>query len=411
MTERPLYSENRLKSLVFGIYSMSSSIQIAPPSLAPPVLFLGASDSSLYCHRSRISAIVARMEEGLELLSDSLLLQPGVRDFLAGLPANSVDLTHLSTPRLLRWLIQSIQLISPHQGEELNRFCLSSLLEEEISVTTLNVWGVPLLLGGRCRERYRHIGRKLNARAADIVCLQEMWDRATRDIIEQAGYRSCFGEETMHGIPGGSGLCTLTNWDVVESQLLESAIRRGLERTVRKGALFTRLRSPSGDLIDVYNVHLASASAASPEDSVREARDLQITELRDWIEARRIYGSRVLIVGDFNVDASSSQYLRLAELGVDTFDASRRGSGDCPRSNTGFTFDPTINPWANSWISSPTRQPERLDYVLLDDRRRERDGSDRSEILSSVVFNQQTDQGYFLSDHFGVETIFRRYEL
>jgi hypothetical protein len=184
MTERPLYSENRLKSLVFGIYSMSSSTQIAPPSLAPPVLFLGASDSSLYRHRSRISAIVARMEEGLELLSDSLLLQPGVRDFLAGLPANSVDLTHLSTPRLLRWLIQSIQLISAHLGEELNRFCLSSLLEEEISVTTLNVWGVPLLLGGRCRERYRHIGRKLNARAADIVCLQEMWDRATRDIID-----------------------------------------------------------------------------------------------------------------------------------------------------------------------------------------------------------------------------------
>lgn len=389
---------------------MSSSMQSASP-LVSPLLFQSASEPSLFSDRYRISAIVSRISEALELLSDSLFLHSGVRELLLALAIDPPHLVHLSTPRLLSGLIQTIRLISPHLRDELNRFCLSSLLEEEIAVITLNVWGMPLLLGGRCRERYRHIGKKLHTHAADIVCLQEMWDRATRDIVERAGYRRCLGEDTMHGIPGGSGLCILTNLEVVESQLLESTIRRGFERAVKKGALFSRLRSPDGGIIDVYNVHLASASAASLEDSVRETRDLQLSELREWIQMRRMNNSRILVVGDFNVDAQSPQYLRLSELGVDTFDASRSSAGHCPQSNAGFTFDPTINPWADSWISSPTRKPERLDYVLLDDRIRGRDDSVRSEIVSSVVFNQQADQGYFLSDHFGVETILRRYEL
>lgn len=284
--------------------------------------------------------------------------------------------------------------------------CLTALLDQMVRITTFNVWGMPFFLGGRCRQRYAHIGQKLAEQSSEIVCLQEMWEPATKEIALRARYKHSIGEDTMHGIPGGSGLCILTNFEVIESELLPSSHQWGLERAVKKGALFARLRSPNGAVLEVFNVHLVSASAAAPEDAARAIRERQLVELESWIEHRHTSGALTIVAGDFNVNDTSPQYTKLTSLGEDTFDSYRSASFTVKAPVRGFTFDPTVNPWANSWLSSPSREPERLDYILL------RSGADHgAEVESSIVFNEPGDSGFFLSDHFGVKTTVRTYQL
>jgi endonuclease/exonuclease/phosphatase family metal-dependent hydrolase len=296
--------------------------------------------------------------------------------------------------------------MAPEEREEIHAYCLHALIDYEIKVVTLNVWGMPYLLGGRRSERFAHIGTEIARLGAQVVCLQEMWDRATQAVLDKSRLRNQLGVEFMHGIPGGSGLCILTDLEVQEWELLESRATRGFERLVRKGALYARLRQPDGRFLDVYNVHLVSSSALMTEHSVEGVRDRQVSELQDWIEQRRKPGVSILVMGDLNISDASPQYQRLQALGDDTFTLCHGEGFRKSAATRGYTFDPTRNPWANSWISSPQRIPERLDYILAQPA-----AMQRLELASQTIWDVPSANGYFLSDHFGVTTTIRNIRL
>jgi endonuclease/exonuclease/phosphatase family metal-dependent hydrolase len=142
------------------------------------------------------------------------------------------------------------------------------------------------------------------------------------------------------------------------------------------------------------------------EHSVEGVRDRQVSELQDWIEQRRKPGVSILVMGDLNISDASPQYQRLQALGNDTFTLCHGEGFRKSAATRGYTFDPTRNPWANSWISSPQRIPERLDYILAQPA-----AMQRLELASQTIWDVPSANGYFLSDHFGVTTTIRNIRL
>ena len=134
-------------------------------------------------------------------------------------------------------------------------------------------------------------GRELRTHRFDVVGLQEMWTRQTQTIFREAGYRYAAPYGNGNWRPRlrflkKSGLVTLSRHPIVESEMLPFSRTCGLERFVRKSALFTRIRCSSNRYVDVYNLHMMSLPEGAHRYFTRDettfpVRAHQIEELHD----------------------------------------------------------------------------------------------------------------------------------
>lgn len=260
-----------------------------------------------------------------------------------------------------------------------------------LDIGTFNVCGLPEPIGsvGVKRERFHKIGRKL--RDLKIVGLQEMWHENCVSLIDSAGFPYSVWDakersRLSHKFIGRSGLALLSAYPIEQYHFLYFSESAGLERFVRKGALFARIKTPLG-LIDIWNTHLVSEPerlnrllvTRSEADSVRLR---QLEELEHWISIRSKRGIPKIILGDFNIDESHESYSKIKQFGGEDLYRLRL---DKP----GFTFDPSTNPFANS----PNNTPERLDYIWSN-----------LDLEKFLVGAKRFIMSEPLSDHYGVKT-------
>jgi|GEM_PF-5106186 len=224
-----------------------------------------------------------------------------------------------------------------------------------ISLLTWNIWGLPFALGfgSKAPWRYAAIAEKLKSSTYDVVALQEMWDRKTDVILHQAGFPYAAKGRKMHGLRDSSGLLTLSRYPIIAAETLAFSRKSGIERFVNKGALFTRVALPTGQHLDIYNVHLASAPEGlnhlfTSGAAAAHIRAAQIEQLDGWINSRRVANIPVILIGDFNTIEESHEYLLLKQrFSNDLYRARYPRLSMCnERTFLGCTFDTIKNRWA-----------------------------------------------------------------
>ncbi|OTB16159.1 hypothetical protein K445DRAFT_317143 [Daldinia sp. EC12] len=177
----------------------------------------------------------------------------------------------------------------------------------DFSVLSMNVAGLPDFLNnnevpGDKASNSGLIGTKFAQYDYDIIHVQEdfnyhayIYDKDTHP------YRTA----TSGGVPFGSGLNTLSNFDWIDYERVKwetCSIGSG-DCLTPKGFTFMRAALDDGVYVDVYNLHTDAGS----EDGDITARAANLKQVADAIDARSS-GNAVLVYGDTN-----SRYTRAGD--------------------------------------------------------------------------------------------------
>ncbi|XP_023293658.2 putative neutral sphingomyelinase [Lucilia cuprina] len=181
----------------------------------------------------------------------------------------------------------------------------------ELSILTLNVWGIPLISADRA-ERMQHIGKELASGKYDIVSLQEVWtekDSATLQELTKAvlPYVHYFYSGVI-----GAGLLVLSKYPIVTS-LFHSWTVNGYCHRIQhadwfggKGVGMCRIRV--GDLyVHVYNAHLHAEYNIKNDDYLTH-RVIQAFDTAQFIEATRWDAAVQILAGDLNTKPTDICY-------------------------------------------------------------------------------------------------------
>lgn len=267
--------------------------------------------------------------------------------------------------------VSALCSLTPH---ELFRFFTATTAEphlvprhaQSITLGSFNVCGLPL---PRVREpqRFEEIGALLTNGDVEVWTLQEMWSAASRRTFSHLQGRFYF--RLADGTPrqafrlfGKSGLITLSRHPITDSRFVPFTHTYGVERTVRKGVLWTRIAHPAG-LIDVFNVHLISPPESlnrwmTREDRIDRVRVRQVRDLRRVMDQVRTAGVPQFISGDCNAAEGSLAHLSLTRGDLVDLYRARHPAG-CGRA--GFTFDTELNRLA---ALCGEEYRARLDYIV-----------------------------------------------
>ncbi|XXG97490.1 hypothetical protein Hte_003793 [Hypoxylon texense] len=178
----------------------------------------------------------------------------------------------------------------------------------EFNVLSMNVAGLPEFLNGNevpgdKTTNSGLIGTKFAQYDYDIINVQEDFNyHAYIYATDTHAYRTA----TSGGVPFGSGLNTLANFDWIDFERVKWATCSDASENdclTPKGYTFMRVAIDDGVYVDVYNLH----TDAGTEDADITARAANLQQVADAIDTRSI-GNAVLVYGDTN-----SRYTRTGD--------------------------------------------------------------------------------------------------
>lgn len=156
----------------------------------------------------------------------------------------------------------------------------------DLSVATLNTWGLPAPVADDRRGRLPRIASWLTEKSYDVAGLEELWQGARRwfpmrDLL--------FPEQR-----GDSGLAIVTSWPVTESRSHVFRAERGFDSWKAKGMLVAELEVDGSPI--VFGVTHLQAGGSDRNAAIRSA---QISEILSWLQKER--DAPVILLGDFNL--------------------------------------------------------------------------------------------------------------
>ncbi|KAI1506461.1 endonuclease/Exonuclease/phosphatase [Biscogniauxia marginata] len=178
----------------------------------------------------------------------------------------------------------------------------------DFNILTMNVAGLPEILNGNevpgdKTTNSELIGSKFAAYGYDIIHAQEDFNyHASIYKTDTHPYRTA----TSGGVPFGSGLNTLANFDWIDFTRVKwdtCSNASGADCLTPKGFTFMRAKVDDGVYVDVYNVHTDAGIEA--EDLT--ARSANVQQVADYIDTWSA-GNAVLVFGDTN-----SRYTRTGD--------------------------------------------------------------------------------------------------
>ncbi|KAL1946645.1 hypothetical protein VTO73DRAFT_14749 [Trametes versicolor] len=190
------------------------------------------------------------------------------------------------------------------------------------NVLSMNVAGLPEILNsnGESGDKTSNtmvIGQDMSAYSYSLIHVQEDFNyHATLYAYDTHPFRTA----TSGGVPFGSGLNTLSNFDWVDFSRTKWATCSDASESdclTPKGFTFMRVRVDEGVYIDAINLH----ADAGTEDGDNVARTANIQQVADFIAANSV-GNAVLVFGDTN-----SRYTRAVDTGIRTL-VSQEGMTD-----------------------------------------------------------------------------------
>ncbi|KAI1759069.1 endonuclease exonuclease phosphatase family protein [Hypoxylon sp. FL1150] len=176
------------------------------------------------------------------------------------------------------------------------------------SILSMNVAGLPEFLNnnevpGDKTTNSGLIGTRFSQYGYDIINVQEDFNyHAYIYATDTHAYRTA----TSGGVPFGSGLNTLANFDWVDFERVKWDTCSDASENdclTPKGYTFLRAAVADGVYVDVYNLH----ADAGTEDADVAARAANLQQVADAIDARSA-GNAVLVYGDTN-----SRYTRAGD--------------------------------------------------------------------------------------------------
>lgn len=178
----------------------------------------------------------------------------------------------------------------------------------DITVLSINVAGLPAILNGNDvpgdkATNAGTIGTKLTEYNYDIIHLQEDFNyHAYIYATDEHVYRTA----TSGGVPFGSGLNTLANFDWIDFTRVKWDVCSDASSSdclTPKGFTFMRVKVDDGVFIDCYNLH----TDAGTETEDLAARNSNLAQVANYIDTWST-GNAVLVFGDTN-----SRYTRTAD--------------------------------------------------------------------------------------------------
>ncbi|EFQ35332.1 endonuclease/Exonuclease/phosphatase [Colletotrichum graminicola] len=198
-------------------------------------------------------------------------------------------------------------------GGALSSGALAQATSGDLTILSMNVAGLPQFLQnnevpGDKTTNSKTIGTLFSAYNYDIINVQE--DFNYHAYIYQTD-RHAYRTATSGGVPFGSGLNTLSNYNWVDFERVKwntCSDASSNDCLTPKGFTFMRVRLDEGVYVDVINLHTDAGTEAG--DSV--ARNSNLKQVADYIDANSA-GNAVLIFGDTN-----SRYTRLTpdDIGI-----------------------------------------------------------------------------------------------
>ncbi|ORY11591.1 Endonuclease/exonuclease/phosphatase [Clohesyomyces aquaticus] len=177
------------------------------------------------------------------------------------------------------------------------------------NVVTLNVAGLPAILNGNDipgdkTANTASIGQKFATYGFSLIHVQEDFNyHATLYANDNHPYRTA----TSGGVPFGSGLNTLSNFDWIDFERTKWATcsdASGSDCLTPKGFTFMRVKVSEGVWVDAYNLH-ADAGTEAADNTARAANLRQVSDHITQYSA----GNAVLVFGDTN-----SRYTRADDI-------------------------------------------------------------------------------------------------
>ncbi|KAI1351914.1 endonuclease/Exonuclease/phosphatase [Xylaria sp. FL0043] len=177
------------------------------------------------------------------------------------------------------------------------------------NVLSMNVAGLPAILNsndvpGDKATNAGLIGSKFAALGYDLIHVQEDFNyHAYLYAADTHPYRTA----TSGGVPFGSGLNTLANYDWIDYTRVKwdtCSDASEFDCLTPKGFTFMRLKLSDGVYVDAYNLH----ADAGTEDGDLEARASNLQQVADYISTWST-GNAVVVFGDTN-----SRYTRVGDI-------------------------------------------------------------------------------------------------
>lgn len=280
----------------------------------------------------------------------------------------------------------------------------NSQSQQTFKIISLNTWGLPVGKGKKnLNKRLEFLGDSLLQYNPDVIGLQEMFKPIIREdylqgMIDKGYYLNenyrCSKRSLIffrHDCYGG--LMILSKHPIMRQKFHPFPRKKGMifyEKIGKKGVMFAILDTPIGEVC-VINTHMYAGRSEKSELN----RQHQIEFINQIIEKEKLNQYPLFLIGDFNVEhpdvtkegnAKSTVYpYVLNEMGfVDTVEQLDESM---------LTYSKELNDWAH-----PSEGNQKLDYIFFK--------SNKSTIQvekTKVIFNK----GKFLSDHFGLYSIFR----
>ena len=225
-----------------------------------------------------------------------------------------------------------------------------------ITIISYNIWDLPLWFVKNRAARIREIGKYLAASAADIICIQESWDIATRktlyDALGNAGYHHASASES-HILVGNAGLVTFSKFPII-SRAFRPYSRMSsyfVELFTARGILETVVKTPKG-LLRILNTHLHMPSR------FLDTR-IRLSQMRRAFERLgKPDGLASILAGDFNEHEIMRQSAFAKILDAEGFD---HPFDDRKEALTSSYRKENI--FVNTWINA-IRESKRYDYIF-----------------------------------------------
>ena len=280
----------------------------------------------------------------------------------------------------------------------------NSLFKNELSILSLNTWGLPIKLAGHDQEsRFHRMPTAITHTSADIVCLQECFSKSLRDKLKEnltpyyENVTDIDCERTWKGLLNMDcygGLVTMSSYPIIQEEFVPftDGNHMGIiEKIGAKGFLITTI-DLAVDTINIVNTHLYSGNNSKAEKS----RLLQVLQIESHLKGYlKKHPHNTIIVGDLNIAhpdiAMINDHIELSP--TYTYLESNMCLLDSKKelSDRDFTMDPNQNPYS----SHKDGGRQKLDYCMILD-------CNPFKSISFIESNVVLSGDNAVSDHMGL---------
>lgn len=247
-----------------------------------------------------------------------------------------------------------------------------------MKIATYNIWNNDFLY----RERIKSLCETINEIQADILCLQEVRNDTTINIVKTIADYANYSFLTFKEYPDctDEGLAILSKFELYEVSSIWQT-----NTDVANYCAIRALINYNERCIGITNVHLNWRN--------EEIRLSQLSEVNNWINSKKDCTCHEIICGDFNDIPNSNVHELLINSGwINAFQLSKHR-----KKHDICTFDLVNNPY----LKNDIRPKEKLqfDWILI----KECSDNMKINIKEYDIFgNKYTKSNIIPSDHYGV---------